>query len=388
MAELKKEKELDLKATKVKRAPTKSSKKVVKVGPRFKKKDVTNGDGGGNGGGNGRDPDKEPAKVPTKGPDKFTKPTKVPQVVIRPPKPPKDPKDPTNPINPIEPDPQEQPIKVPSNLTFTDSTPVPTVAEEAEILANLAPNTRKNQNSVGLPAVSGASARSATTGLEQGLGLERNTPVVFNSLVDGVITESELTQKVFDLQCQYKDLVHAITNKWRYGIFCSDDKDLIIEIRALLKLLVCYGVEGTAIQAGTDISEFSQNYADYITFDGIDLNDFSFIPAGTTEGNYLFITSPFTNQYYILQVTEGTLASGSVIPTLNMVTFLDQGSASFGTGFFGGGIAMTLLETGNQVDLDNALDAQDGVEIFASGLPDATLIKIVNKIEKLLQCSH
>ena len=71
-----------------------------------------------------------------------------------------------------------------------------------------------------------------------------------------------------------------------------------------------------------------------------------------------------------------------------MVTFLDQGSASFGTGFFGGGIAMTLLETGNQVDLDNALDAQDGVEIFASGLPDATLIKIVNKIEKLLQCSH
>ena len=74
MAELKKEKELDLKATKVKRAPTKSSKKVVKVGPRFKKKDVTNGDGGGNGGGNGRDPDKEPAKVPTKGPDKFAKP--------------------------------------------------------------------------------------------------------------------------------------------------------------------------------------------------------------------------------------------------------------------------------------------------------------------------
>ena len=328
--------------------------------------------------------------MPTKGPDKFTKPTKAPQVVIRPPKPPKDPKDPTNPVNPIEPDPQEQPIKVPSNLTFTDSTPVPTVAEEAEILANLAVNTRKNQNSVGLPVVSGATARTATTGFianQEGL-LGYASPAIYNNIVDGAISESELTQKVFHLQCQYKDLVHAITNKWRYGIFCSDDKDVIIEIRALLKLLVCYGVEGTAIQAGTDISEFSQNYADYITFDGIDLNDFSFIPAGTTEGNYLFITSPFTNQYYILQVTEGTLASGSVIPTLNMVTFLDQGSASFGTGFFGGGIAMTLLETGNQVDLDNALDAQDGVEIFASGLPDATLIKIVNKIEKLLQCSH
>ena len=108
----------------------------------------------------------------------------------------------------------------------------------------------------------------------------------------------------------------------------------------------------------------------------------------TLINSLLFITSPFTNQYYILQVTEGTLASGNLIPTLNTVTFLDQGSTSFSTAFFGGGIAMTLLETGNQVDLDDALDAQEGVEIFASGLPDATLIKIINKIEKLLRCSH
>ena len=388
MAELKKEKELDLNATKVKRAPTKSSKKIVKVGSKFKKKDVTNGDGGGNGGGNGRDPDKEPAKVPTKGPDKFVKPTKAPQVVIRPPKPPKDPKDPTNPINPIEPDPQEQPIKVPSNLTFTDSTPVPTVGEEAEILANLAPNTRKNQNSVGLPTVSGASARSATTGFianQEGL-LGYASPVVFNNVVDGVITESELTQKVFNLQCQYKDLVHAITNKWRYGIFCSDDKDLIIEIRALLKLLVCYGVEGTAIQAGTDISEFSQNYADYITFGGVDLNDFEKFPAGITEGDYLFITSPFTNQYYILLVTGGTLLDGDLVPTANILNFLDQGWTDFSNNIYG--LEYGSIESGSQADLDDALDAAQGVEIFASGLPDATLIKIVNKIEKLLQCSH
>jgi hypothetical protein len=384
MAELKKEKELDPKATKVKRAPTKSSKKVVKVGSKFKSKDVTNGDGGGN----GRDPDKEPAKVPTKGPDKFVKPTKAPQVVIRPPKPPKDPKDPTNPINPIEPDPQEQPIKVPSNLTFTDSTPVPTVAEEAEILANLAPNTRKNQNSVGLPVVSGATARTATTGFianQEGL-LGYASPVVFNNVVDGVISESELTQKVFNLQCQYKDLVYAITNKWRYGIFCSDDKDLIVEIRALLKLLVCYGVEGTAISAGTDISEFSQNYADYITFGGIDLNNFAFFPPGVTEGDYLFITSPFTEQYYIILVDGGTLEAGAQVSTANILNLLDQGWPGVASTSYG--ITWPVLETGNQVDLDDALDAQEGVEIFASGLPDATLIKIVNKIEKLLQCSH
>ncbi len=384
MAELTSEKEKEL-ATKVKRAPTKSSKKVVKVGSKFKKKDVTNGDG--------RDPkiDKEDAKVPTKGPDKFVKPEQdtVSQVIIRPTKDPEDFVDPDDPDNlDYQPDPQEQPIKVPSNLTFTDSTPVPTVAEEAEILANLAVNTRKNQNSVGLPTVSGASARTATTGFianQEGL-LGYASPVVFNNVVDGVISESELTQKVFNLQCQYKDLVYAITNKWRYGIFCSDDKDLIVEIRALLKLLVCYGVEGTAIQAGTDISEFSQNYADYITFGGVDLNDFEKLPAGITEGDYLFITSPFTNQYYILLVTGGTLLDGDLVPTANILNFLDQGWTDFSNNIYG--LEYGSIESGSQADLDDALDAAQGVEIFASGLPDATLIKIVNKIEKLLQCSH
>jgi len=383
MAELKKEKEL---ATKVKRAPTKSSKKVVKVGSKFKSKskDVTNGDG--------RDPiDKEDAKVPTKGPDKFVKPEQdtVSQVIIRPTKDPVEPIDPDDPDNlDYQPDPKEEPIKVPSNLTFTDSTPVPTIAEEEEILANLAVNTRKNQNSVGLPAVSAAAARSATTGFianQEGL-LGYASPAIYNNIVDGAISESELTQKVFNLQCQYKDLVYAITNKWRYGIFCSDDKDLIIEIRALLKLLVCYGVEGTAISAGTDISEFSQNYADYITFDGIDLNNFAFWPEGITEGDYLFITSPFTEQYYIILVDAGTLEVGAQVPTVNTINILDQGWTSAGNTSYG--LTWTVLETGNQVDLDDALDAAQGVEIFASGLPDATLIKIVNKIEKLLQCSH
>ena len=62
-------------------------------------------------------------------------------------------------------------------------------------------------------------------------------PPVYNNVVDGDITLSEFNQKVYHLQCQYKDLVYKITNKWRYGIFCPEDSETIIEIKALLRTL-------------------------------------------------------------------------------------------------------------------------------------------------------
>lgn len=66
------------------------------------------------------------------------------------------------------------------------------------------------------------------------------------SVVDGSISPTEYTTKVYSLQCQYKDMVANLTNKWRYGIFCPEDCDKMVEARALLRLLISYRVEDTS----------------------------------------------------------------------------------------------------------------------------------------------
>ena len=218
-------------------------------------------------------------------------------------------------------------------------------------------------------------------------------PPVYNNVVDGDITLSEFNQKVYHLQCQYKDLVYKITNKWRYGIICPEDSETIIEIKALLRILICYGIETVGIEAGS-ISKLPDAYQDYLTFNGTNLNDnfggvqLSF-PSPVSTGEYFFITSPFTIQYYVLKVTEGFYIGEGLLPLDLLVYQLDQGDSiiQFGTeGQPEGYIVLEVLATGNQADLNDAVTAEAGVEIISSGLTDAQIIKIVKRIEKLLQC--
>ena len=208
-----------------------------------------------------------------------------------------------------------------------------------------------------------------------------------SSIADGVITQTEHDAKVFNLQCRFKDLVASITDKWRYGIFCPEDSDIIIEIRGLLRLLICYGKETEEIPG--DDSQIPEAYQDYLTFNGTDLNnDFGGIqaslPAPANVGDYFFITSPYTDQYYVLKATSGFYSGDQPLPLDLMVFVLDQGEPIIQFGDF----ALEVLATGNQIDLDNALTAAQGVAITSSGLSDANLLLITEKIEKLLACSQ
>tara|TARA_R110002153_G_scaffold103964_2_gene241481 strand:+ start:4044 stop:4745 length:702 start_codon:yes stop_codon:yes gene_type:complete len=222
-----------------------------------------------------------------------------------------------------------------------------------------------------------------------------NIPPVYNNVVDGDITLSEFNQKVYHLQCQYKDLVYKITNKWRYGIFCPEDSEVIIEIKALLRILICYGIENVSIEAGST-SELPEAYQDYLTFSGTNLNDDfggvqASLPSPVNTGDYFFITSPYTDQYYVLKATEGFYSGDQVLPLDLIVYQLDQGDPIIQFGIEGQSGTYLLLEvltTGNQEDLDAAITAEAGVEVTSAGLTDAQVIKIVKRIEKLLQCSH
>lgn len=206
------------------------------------------------------------------------------------------------------------------------------------------------------------------------------------SIADGNITKSEQDAKVYNLQCRYKDLVARVTNKWRYGIFCPEDSETLVEIRALLRLLICYGIESEEIPG--DDSNIPECYNDYITFNGTDLNTLPTFPTGVGPGQYFFITSPYTGNYYVLQSAQGYY-SGSEILTLEILIYaLDQGvpiifGAEGGPGTY---FTMDTLCSGNQTDLDNALIAAQGITVFSQGLPNSDLLKIVERIEKLLEC--
>ena len=216
-------------------------------------------------------------------------------------------------------------------------------------------------------------------------------PPVYNNVVDGNITVSEFDQKAYHLQCRYKDLVYKITNKWRYGIFCPEDSDTIIEIKALLRILICYGKETEEIPP--DDSQVPECYNDYTTFKGVDLNTVPTLASVfPVTSPYFFITSPFTNNYYILKLELGSFSGSEIIAnTLSSLIYgLDQGTPvvigpPITNGLF---FLVDVLCSGDQTDLDNALIAAQGVTVTSSGLSDAQIIKIVKRIEKLLQCSH
>lgn len=206
------------------------------------------------------------------------------------------------------------------------------------------------------------------------------------SVADGNITKSEHDAKVYNLQCRYKDFVTKVTNKWRYGIFCPEDSETLVEIRALLRLLICYGIESEEIPG--DDSQIPDCYNDYVAFNGTNLNNLPAFPVNTGTGEYFFITSPFTDNYYILQSTQGFYSGLEVLPLSTLIYALDQGTpiifgeeAPIGTFF-----VMDTLCSGNQADLDDALIAAQGVTVFSQGLPNSDLLKIVERIEKLLEC--
>ena len=77
---------------------------------------------------------------------------------------------------------------------------------------------------------------------------------------------------------------------------------------------------------------------------------------------------------------------------LNLLVYqLDQGEPiiQFGAeGQSGTYLLLEVLATGNQTDLNDAVIAEADVEVTSSGLTDSQIIKIVKRIEKLLQCSH
>lgn len=200
-----------------------------------------------------------------------------------------------------------------------------------------------------------------------------------SSIADGTITKSEHDAKVYNLQCRYKDFVAKVTNKWRYGIFCPEDSETLVEIRALLRLLICYGIESEEIPA--DDSQLPECYNDYVAFNGTDLNDLSAFPVDVGTGEYFFITSPYTDNYYILKSTQGYYTGDQVLPLTILVAALDEGSPVVFNDF-----VLDILCSGSQTDLDNALIAAQGVTVFSQGLSDSNLLKIVERIEKLLEC--
>tara|TARA_R110002020_G_scaffold122805_8_gene278716 strand:+ start:1809 stop:2453 length:645 start_codon:yes stop_codon:yes gene_type:complete len=207
-----------------------------------------------------------------------------------------------------------------------------------------------------------------------------------SSIADGVITQTEHDAKVFNLQCRFKDLVANIVNKWRYGIFCPEDSDTIIEIRGLLRLLICYGKNTEEVSE--DNSQVPECYNDYITFNGTDLNTLPDFPTNVGPGQYFFITSPYTGNYYILKSAQGYYSGNQILPLSVLIYSLDQGEpivfgSEDGAGAF---FVMDTLCSDTQASLDAALTAAQGVTVTSSGLSDANLLLITEKIEKLLAC--
>tara|TARA_R100001460_G_C3518366_1_gene172300 strand:- start:237 stop:911 length:675 start_codon:yes stop_codon:yes gene_type:complete len=217
-----------------------------------------------------------------------------------------------------------------------------------------------------------------------------------SSIADGAITQTEHDAKVFNLQCRFKDLVAKITDKWRYGIFCPEDSDTIIEIRGLLRLLICYGKETEEVLP--DDAQVPECYNDYILFNGTDLNTVPTLAAaniGPFGGEYFLITSPYTGTYYILKSVRlnPSFFPNSTFPissTLSELIYsLDQGETPYiGEPIITNGsiFRMDILCSGIQVDLLSALTASQGVTVTSSGLSDANLLLITEKIEKLLAC--
>jgi hypothetical protein len=205
-----------------------------------------------------------------------------------------------------------------------------------------------------------------------------------SSIVDGQILQSEYDHKVFNLQCRFKDYVANITNKWRYGIFCPEDSETIVEIRALLRLLICYGTQVQELPP--DSSNLPSCYTDYLDNGGTDLNELLILPLGATTNDLFFVTSPFTGNYYIFRITGGLHTFSPPITTLTLIYQFDAGLEVIARSQAPAPVFIEVECSGTQVSLDDAITASQGVTVYSRGLADSDIFKIVERIEKLLEC--
>jgi hypothetical protein len=205
-----------------------------------------------------------------------------------------------------------------------------------------------------------------------------------SSIVDGQILQSEYDHKVFNLQCRFKDYVANVTNKWRYGIFCPEDSETIVEIRALLRLLICYGTE--AQELPPDSSVLPNCYTEYLEEGGTDLSNSLTLPLGATTNDIFFVTSPFTGNYYIFKITSGTHTESPPISVLTLLYQLDNGQEIIVRSQAPESVFIEVQCSGTQVSLDDAITASQGVTVYSRGLADSDIFKIVERIEKLLEC--
>lgn len=210
------------------------------------------------------------------------------------------------------------------------------------------------------------------------------------SVIDGSVNQTEYTTKVYNLQCLYKNRIAKITNGWRYGVFCPEDTDLMTEARALMRLLLEYGVETTVTEEALTLPECYQSFLD--TY-GTDLTVLNNIPTPSGVNDYFLMRDPDTNQYWVLKGVEGYYtgqAGNNAINTSNILSVLRNGvpliqiGTEPGTG--GEYYVMNVECNGVLSELSTSISNTNGIEVTVSGLPSSDIIKIVERLEKLLSC--
>ena len=209
------------------------------------------------------------------------------------------------------------------------------------------------------------------------------------SVVDGSVNQTEYTTKVYSLQCRYKDMVASLTNRWRYGIFCQEDNDKMVEAKALLRLLIEYGVETVVTEEALALPEC---YQDFLDANGTDLTVLSSLPTPLSINDYFLIRDPNTNQYWVLKGTAGYYtgqAGNNAVTTFNIlqtllteVPFIQIGSNPNSPDFY----IMNVECNGVLSELEASISNSNGIEVTTSGIPSSDIIKIVQRLEKLLSC--
>ena len=205
------------------------------------------------------------------------------------------------------------------------------------------------------------------------------------SVINGSVNQTEYTTKVYNLQCQYKNKVAKITNSWRYGIFCPEDSDDMVEARALLRLLIEYKVETTVTEEALALP---QCYEDYIFYSGYDLTTPSFMPSPVGVDDYFYLRDEALNQYWILKGTSGLYTGQIPINNYFILETLRTGAPFIQIGL-GGGTEYYIMNvecSGILSELRAAISNANGIEVTVSGLPSADIIKIVERLEKLVSC--
>lgn len=205
------------------------------------------------------------------------------------------------------------------------------------------------------------------------------------SVVNGSVNQTEYTTKVYSLQCRYKDMVASLTNRWRYGIFCQEDNDKMVESRALLRLLIEYKVETNITEEALTLP---QCYTDYIFYSGYDLTTLSFLPSPVGVDDYFYMRDEAFDQYWILKGASGLYTGQNPVNNYFILETLRTGSPFIQIGSGGGteDYTMDVECSGVLSELRNAIRNDNGIEVTVSGLPSADIIKIVERLEKLLSC--